>query len=113
MEEAEKMKGIICYYSGSGNTKLACEYIAGNMRNIDFEFHNIVKDGMPDLNNYSLVGFACFADHWGPSFLVEKFLKKLPLEADTRHIYLVCRHFYISIFHIVPQDQIFSIVQVF
>ena len=72
------MKGIICYYSGSGNTKLACEYIVGNMKNIDFKFHNIVKDGMPDLNNYSLVGFACFADHWGPSFLVEKFLKKLP-----------------------------------
>jgi len=72
------MTGIICYYTGSGNTKLACEYIVGNMKNIDFKFHNIVKDGIPDLNNYSLVGFACFADHWGPSFLVEKFLKKLP-----------------------------------
>ena len=22
------MRGVICYYSGSGNTKLACQYIA-------------------------------------------------------------------------------------
>ena len=72
------MKGMICYYSGSGNTKLACEYIIGNLKGIEMDMHNIVKDGIPDLNNYDLVGFATFTDYWAPSILIEDFIKKLP-----------------------------------
>jgi len=35
------MKGIICYYSGSGNTKLAMEYLTRKITNTDFELYDI------------------------------------------------------------------------
>jgi len=59
------MKGIICYYSGSGNTKLAIQYIKEKIIHVDFELHDIVKKGMPDLDPYDIVGFATFTDFGG------------------------------------------------
>ena len=76
------MKGIICYYSGSGNTRLACEYITKKMNNIDIDMFNIVKDGIPDLNNYDMVGFATFTDFWGPPHLMQKFVENLPAQKN-------------------------------
>jgi ferredoxin len=72
------MKGIICYYSGSGNTKLACEYIASRMDNIEFRLFNIVKGELSNLDNYDIVGFATFTDYWGPPCLMQKFIERLP-----------------------------------
>lgn len=71
------MKGIICYYSGSGNTKLACTYIKNKTENIDFELFNIVNKGMPDFNKYDLVGFATFADYGLPPKLMYSFVKNI------------------------------------
>ena len=56
------MKGTICYYSGSGNTKLASEYIAEKLKNADFSTCNIVRNEIPDLSKYDIVGFATFTD---------------------------------------------------
>ena len=44
------MKGIICYYSGSGNTKLAANCIKKKIKNADFELCDIVKNDTPDLS---------------------------------------------------------------
>jgi len=74
------MKGIICYYSGSGNTKLACEYLAKRTKNVEFDLHDMVTGGAPDLGEYGLTGFACFADFGGPSYLVQQFVEKLPAQ---------------------------------
>lgn len=72
------MKGIIFYYSNSGNTKLACQYIVKNIKNVEIDLFDIVKDGIPDLNDYNIVGFATFTDFLGPSKLVQTFIEKLP-----------------------------------
>lgn len=72
------MKGVICYYSGSGNTKLACRYIARHIRNVEFDLFNMVKDGVPDLEKYDIVGFAAFTDFFAPSQLVQTFAEGLP-----------------------------------
>ncbi|MFA5806211.1 MAG: EFR1 family ferrodoxin [Melioribacteraceae bacterium] len=74
------MKGIICYYSNSGNTRLACQYIVKNIKNIDFVFLNIAKDSIPDLGIYNIVGFAAFTDFLGLSKLVQTFIEKLPVQ---------------------------------
>jgi len=71
------MRCIICYYSGSGNTKLACHYIAKNIKNIEIDLFNIVKDNTPDLERYNIVGFATFTDFLGVPYLFEKFIEKL------------------------------------
>lgn len=59
------MKGIVCYYSGSGNTKLACKYMANKINGVEFDFYNTLKGDAPDLEKYDLIGFATFTDFWG------------------------------------------------
>ena len=76
------MKGIICYYSGSGNTKLASEYIAEKLKNADFSTCNIVRNEIPDLSKYDIVGFATFTDFGDvPKYFYSFF--------DKMHLYLI------------------------
>jgi len=72
------MKGVICFYSGSGNTKTACEYIAEKLGSMQFDLCDITKDDMPDFNQYDLAGFATFTDCGGPSKIFKMFLEKMP-----------------------------------
>jgi ferredoxin/flavodoxin len=74
---SDTLKCIICYYSGSGNTKLACQYIAGNIKNTEFKLFNIAREGIPDLDSYDIAGFACFTDFIEPPYLFRAFLDKL------------------------------------
>jgi ferredoxin len=76
------MKGIICFYSGSGNTKLACRYIAKKCDGIDFDLFNIARDGIPDLGKYQFAGFATFTDFLGVPFLMSEFIVSLPVQKD-------------------------------
>ena len=78
------MKGIICYYSGSGNTRLTCQYIVKNVESIEFDLFDVVKDGMPDLEKYDVVGFATFTDFWGPPHLFQTFIESLPQQNSKR-----------------------------
>lgn len=72
------MRGVICYYSGSGNTRLACRYIAKHIAETEFELVDIVKERQVDLEPYGVVGFAAFTDFWGPSQLFYDFVRGLP-----------------------------------
>jgi ferredoxin/flavodoxin len=72
------MKGIICYYSGSGNTKLACQYLAKKITAIEFRLFDIINDKGLDLAAYDLAGFAAFADYLGPSRALIDFVRALP-----------------------------------
>ena len=72
------MRGLICYYSGTGNTKLAGEAIARRAAAINFELFDIVRDGQPQLSNVDLVGFATWADYLNPPQRMRTFLESLP-----------------------------------
>ena len=74
------MKGIICYYSGSGNTRLACRYIAERIKNAEFDLYDIIreKSAAPDLAQFDIVGFATFTDFFGPPHLLHTFVDGLP-----------------------------------
>lgn len=61
------MKGIICYYSNTGNTKLACQYIKKSINNADFDLFNLITDGVPDFSQYDIAGFATFTDYFSPA----------------------------------------------
>jgi ferredoxin len=71
-------KGIICYYSGSGNTKLACRYIQSKIKSVQFDLFNIDRDCAPDLHACDVVGFATFTDFLDPPQLFHTFLARLP-----------------------------------
>lgn len=71
------MKGLIFYFSGTGTTKLAVEYIASKIKHIDFDFHDMSSSCMPSIENYSIFGFATFAKMFYPPKYVEEFIKKI------------------------------------
>ncbi len=77
---SNKPKGLILYYSGSGNTRLACRYIAANIDSVDFELFNMVGDRIPDLRDCAIVGFAVFTDFLAPPQLVKTYLENFPLQ---------------------------------
>lgn len=76
-------KGIIFYYSGSGNTKLACNYIKNQLtdtcsikliditRNFTFQELNV--------DEYDLFGFSTFTNFWDASKIFYDFLDKLAI----------------------------------
>ncbi|MCP4652258.1 MAG: 4Fe-4S dicluster domain-containing protein [Candidatus Omnitrophica bacterium] len=68
------MKGIICYYSSTGNTKLACQFIAKNIASIEWDFFDIRCGEIPDFSSYCIVGLATFCDALGVSQLVCDFI---------------------------------------
>ncbi|HOJ62919.1 MAG TPA: EFR1 family ferrodoxin [Spirochaetota bacterium] len=77
------MKGIIYYYSGTGNTKIAVQYIVGKIKNAEFSLFDIVKEGIkekkdPNILQYDIIGIAVFTDWLGPSQIVKDFIEKLP-----------------------------------
>ncbi|HEX3044905.1 MAG TPA: EFR1 family ferrodoxin [Bacillota bacterium] len=74
------MKGLICYFSTTGNTLLASRYLARKIKNMDFDFHDITKGSIPNLDSYPVIGFAAFADFFGPSTLIRDFIHRLPTQ---------------------------------
>ena len=77
------MKGLILYYSGTGNTKLACQYIAARLEgrsSIPVDLVDVVRQRDVDLEPYDVVGFATWTDFWGPSQLFLEVMEGLPLQ---------------------------------
>ena len=73
------MKGIILYYSGSGNTKVACQYLSKKLENIEVELVDIVKTkDIPNFENYDIVGFATFTDFFSTPYLFEQYVQTIP-----------------------------------
>lgn len=72
------MKLHMCYFSNSGNTKLACRYLARKLESAEVDFFDVKKDKDPALGDYDIIGFATFTDYWGPSKLIQTFLEGLP-----------------------------------
>ena len=71
------MKGVICYYSSAGNTRLACKYIERKVSSCSFDLFNIHKDGAPGLDAYDVVGFATFTDFMTPALRMRQFILDL------------------------------------
>lgn len=64
------MYGAILYFSLTGNTRMACEYIKGRAKNVEFDVINM-RDGRKDLSKYDLVGFATYSE----GFSIAKYVK--------------------------------------
>ena len=76
------MKVGIFYYSATGNTRLACQYIARKLRNTNVQLVDITEVADPSLDSFDLVGFATFTDFWGPPYLMQEFVEKIPNQKD-------------------------------
>jgi ferredoxin/flavodoxin len=89
------MKGIICYYSGSGNTRLACDYLRKKISHADLELHDIVRKGAPDFAGYDIAGFATFTDFGAPpQYLYDFFRKVRPV--SVKHAFVMNTYGFMS-----------------
>jgi ferredoxin len=89
--QGDNMKGIIFYYSNTGNTKLACEYVCRHLPAVDFTLRSIVNASVSDLSPYEIVGFATWADFLSASPLFLRFIKSLPRQ-NGKNAFLICTY---------------------
>lgn len=71
------MKAAIIYYSTTGNTKLACEYIKKKLSGIKIDLIDFVKRGQSSLTPYDVIGFAFFTDSWKPPVIFQDYIRSL------------------------------------
>jgi ferredoxin/flavodoxin len=77
MTNAQPPRGAICFYSATGNTRLACEHVARRLGH-DVELIDVTTaQGPSDLSSYSFVGFAAPTDFGGMPQRFESFLAQL------------------------------------
>jgi len=89
------VKGAICYYSGSGNTALACRYLAAKSEGIKFDLIDITEAEVIDTDAYDVIGFAAFTDFFGPSQVFLDFVDRLPHQ-DGKLAFVLSTHGFIS-----------------
>lgn len=71
------MRGVIYYYSGTGNTALACQYIARRM-SVPFELVDVTRSPDVEPDQADVVGFATSTDFWGVPQVLETFIDAFP-----------------------------------
>lgn len=71
------MRGIVYYYSSTGNTKLAVNCLKNHIRNAEIELCNIATEEVNSPDEYDIVGFASFAEYFGPPTLMKRFIGSL------------------------------------
>jgi len=62
--------------------KLICESLKSQVTCAEFELHDIAKDGMPDLSQYAVAGFATFTDFLGAPHLMYSFFERMAQQPD-------------------------------
>lgn len=86
------MKGLICCFSNTGNTKLVCQAIAARVKNAEWVLHDLTEQATPDLEDYDIVGLATYTDFWGPPQKVHCFLESLPSQNGDKSAFIFNAH---------------------
>lgn len=73
------MNGVIFYYSNTGNTKLACQYIIRKLTAITWNLVDITRNDACSVDQFDIVGFAASADYFSPSPIFKTFVGNLPV----------------------------------
>lgn len=86
------MKGLICYFSNTGNTKLVCQAIAARVKNAEWVLHDLTEKTIPNLDDYDIIGLATYTDFWGPPQKVQSFLESLPSQDGNKTAFVFNAH---------------------
>ncbi len=76
------MNIAIYYYSSTGNTQLACRYIAHHLSPVQVDLIEMTQSGPVDMSAYDVVGFAAPTFFMGLPYLVSRFIEQLPEQKD-------------------------------
>lgn len=75
------MKGILCYHSNSGNTKLTAEYVVHQLRAIKMDCVDIALEPNIEFDAYDVVGFASWTFFLGLPPFFEQFIAQIPQQS--------------------------------
>jgi len=76
------MRGVIYFYSGTGNTALACGYLARGLP-LPVDVVDVTTARNVDLAPADVAGFATSTEFWGVPRAFEAFIERLPLQDGT------------------------------
>jgi len=71
------MKGVISYFSATGNTKLVVDYLVRRLGG-HFDLCDIARQSIPDIQQYDIVGFASPVERMAEPPIVSAFLRDIP-----------------------------------
>ncbi|MEW6517642.1 MAG: EFR1 family ferrodoxin [candidate division FCPU426 bacterium] len=74
------MRGLVCYYSSTGNTRLVSRYAARKLAAAEWTLCDLIQEAAPDLNPFGAVMFVCPTDFWSVPERVIRFIRSLPLQ---------------------------------
>lgn len=83
------MKGIINYFSTTGNTKRMVEYFTYQIESVDFTLMDMKKLIMPDFTNYDVIGFAFPVEFFGIPRFVLNWIRHIPKQTTLRNTFLL------------------------
>ncbi|MCX7772271.1 MAG: EFR1 family ferrodoxin [Clostridia bacterium] len=86
------MKGLICYFSTTGNTKLVAEAIAAKVNNVEWDLHDISLRKTPNLSEYGVFGLLTYTDFWGPPQKVQQFAEAIEKQKGTTPAFVLNTH---------------------
>lgn len=86
------MKGLICYFSTTGNTKLVCEAIAAKVKIAEWVFYDLTDQSVPILDDYDIIGLATYTDFWGPPQKVQSFVENLVNQHGNKSAFILNTH---------------------
>lgn len=72
------MKGVIYYYSNTGNTKIAMEYLVKGIASVSFTLVDMTGKEFIKPDSFDIVGFATYADFLSPPELFKQYVARLP-----------------------------------
>lgn len=84
-------RAAILYHSLTGNTKLACEYIASRIPQVDFDLIDMREMKDFDPGNYSVIGFASYVDFQGPPHYFISSLNNIKVD-EKKPAFVVCTY---------------------
>ncbi len=71
------MRGLICYFSATGNTKLVVDHLVRRL-GANLDLCDIARQPAPDLSGYDIVGLASPVERMAEPPIVREFLRNLP-----------------------------------
>lgn len=83
------MKGIINYYSTTGNTKRMVDYFIHQTPLVSFTLMDMKQLILPDFSQYEIIGFAFPVEFFGVPRFVMNWMRHIPKQAIPRNAFLL------------------------
>ncbi|MCE5223216.1 EFR1 family ferrodoxin [bacterium] len=83
------MRGIINYYSTTGNTKRMVDYFTYQVPLVSFTILDMKKMILPDFSKYEIIGFAFPVEFLGIPRFVLNWIRHIPKQLVERNVFLL------------------------